>query len=93
MNRNVTVPLFIITNICCVFLHIHKRSMVISESFRTQKIENLLSEIHQQEAELAQHLLALQDRASIKQFAQEKLQMEPIKLSSIKKLNNHAQRT
>lgn len=93
MNRNVTVPLFIITNICCVFLHINKRSMLISESFRTQKIEHRIQEIHQQEALLAQQLLALQDRASIKQFAQETLHMEPLKLSSIKKLNNHAQRT
>lgn len=89
MKTSIIVPLFIVANITFIFLHIHKRSLIISQSFQTQKNEQLANQMRQKTIELSQQLLALQNRTSIKQYAQETLQMEPLKISTIKKLTPH----
>jgi len=89
MKKHTFITLFIGTNIMFIFLQIHKHNLVINQSYRKQTNEHARATLVQKKRQLTQQLYALKDRSAIKQFAQENLNMSPIKLGQINKLNSH----
>ena len=91
MKKVAFISLFIITHITFIFLQIHKHMAFIKQSFAKQKNERLLESLHEKKQEIINQFYALKNRATIKTFAQQNLQMNPIHLHQIKRLHNNDQ--
>jgi len=87
MKRPYFILTFIATHIFFIFFQIRERSEVIKLSYCKQKSEQQKEILTQKIQELTQQLYALQERATIKKYAQETLQMKKLKLSQIQKLD------
>ncbi|MDZ4153678.1 hypothetical protein [Methylicorpusculum sp.] len=69
-----------------IFLLIHKSSQFIKESYQKQKIELIKNELAHRKELLTNQLYANKNPAQIKKFAQEQLNMQPIKISQLKRI-------
>jgi uncharacterized protein HemX len=87
MKKNTFLSLFIITNIGFLFLQIRKQMLFIKESFRKQKHERTLTKLEQKNQEIEHAMHLAQNKQEIKQYAQEKLKMKPIRIAQLKKVN------
>jgi len=63
----------------------------IKQSFAKQRNERLLESLHEKKQEITNQLHALKNRAAVKTFAQQNLQMNPIRLHQIKRLQSNDQ--
>ncbi len=81
---------FLCTQLLFVFLLIHKSSQFIKESYQKQKIELAKSELLHTKEVLTNQLYACKNPAAIKKFAQTNLNMQPVKLSQIKRISPQA---
>ncbi|PKN03212.1 hypothetical protein CVU75_03405 [Candidatus Dependentiae bacterium HGW-Dependentiae-1] len=70
----------------CIFLLIHKSSQFIKESYKKQKIELIKNELAHSKELLTNQLYASKNPTEIKKFAQEQLNMQPIKISQLKRI-------
>lgn len=86
MKKIVFATIFIGTHIGFFFLQIQNQIEGIRLSFCKQKSENALAELEQKKQALVNELQTLQNKQKIKQFAQQTLQLQPIKLAKIKHL-------
>jgi len=89
MKPNVTIALVVGVNVILLFLHIHKSSVLVAESYRKQKNEHLKQELSKKKDMLTQSLYTAKNHTAIKNFATKKLGMEPIRLSQIKTYAAH----
>jgi hypothetical protein len=87
MKKNTFLSLFIITNIGFLFLQIRKQMLFIKESFRKQKHERTLTKLEQKNQEIEHAMHLAQNKQEVKQYAQEKLKMKPIRIAQLKKVN------
>lgn len=87
MKKVAFFTLFVTTNICFIFLHIYKHMTFIQQSFRKQRNDRMLAQLEQQKQDLTNQLYALQNRNTIKTFAQEELRLKPVSLSQLKRFS------
>lgn len=90
MKRSTFVVIFVSTNLAFVVLHIHKQSQIIKLSYVKQKIEMERADLDKRKRELTHDLQTVHDRGLVKQFAVNKLDLKPVKISQIKKISNDA---
>lgn len=93
MKKAVFFTIFISAQVTFVFLQIHQYSQIIKVSYKKQKSEKIKSNLAQKKQELTHQLYALHNRSHIKEFAMNTLNLEPINLNQIKKLNVDAHAT
>lgn len=86
MKRSLFITIFVSAQVCLVVLQIYKHSNRITLMYTRQKNEAHKNQLVLKRQELTQKLYALQDRASIKEFAERELHMQPVQLSQIKKV-------
>lgn len=89
MKKGSLITLFIGVNVLFIFLQIHKHTQFVKYGYMLQECEKQRDVLHTKKQMLMQHLHAHIDRESIKRFAGTKLNMRPIKLSQIKKINEN----
>lgn len=87
MKRPTFLALFIGTNLAFIVMHIHKQSQIIKLSYVKQKIEMERADLDKTKRELTHDLQTIHDRALVKQFASNKLDLKPMKISQIKKIS------
>ncbi len=85
MRTKLFITLFISLTLICVFLHLHKESIIINLSYTKQKNEKTLTKLYEHKKQLAHELYTLQNRTTIKQFAKAELAMESMRLAAIRK--------
>ena len=90
MKKTGFLLIFISTHVVFVFLQIHQYSHIINSSYQKQKTEKLKEQLLQKKQSLTHQLYALQNKTAVKNFAQNKLGMEPIHLHQIQKLNGYS---
>jgi hypothetical protein len=71
-----------------IFLQIHKHAQFIQASYRNQKNEQLMAKLSHEKEQRMHKLYALQNKDSIKQYAQRKLAMSSVRLNQIKKISD-----
>lgn len=86
IKTNYFLPLFISMHLLGVFLLIHKRSLIIEQTYKAQELEEQTKTLASKKQQLTNQLYALQQRSSVKKFAQETLHMREISLAHIKRL-------
>lgn len=80
------LSIFIGFHLAGIFLLIHKHSLIIEQTYRIQEICEQTKALACKKQQLMNQLCAVQQRSSIKKFAQETLHMREINLATIKKL-------
>jgi len=91
MKRSLFISTFIGVHLFFAFFQVHKHSNLIKLSYQKQKHELTRENLIQKKRDLTQQLYALQDRAAIKEFAQQELKMEKVSINQVKKLSLHEQ--
>ncbi len=86
MKRSTFVAIFVSANLAFVMLHIHKQSQVTKLSYVKQKIDTEIAALEKRKRELTHDLQTVHDRALVKQFAVNKLDLKPVKIAQIKKI-------
>lgn len=89
MNRTFFIYLFIFSHIGFVFLQIHKHTQFIKQTYAKQKNERLLASLQVKKQQLTQELYVAKNHSAIQEFAKNKLNMAPVRLSQIKKVTAH----
>jgi hypothetical protein len=74
-------------------MQIHQYSRMIKASYKKQKNEDQLAHLTLTKQKLTHQLYALQNKSKIKEFAIHKLNLEPIVLNRIKRLELHDNQT
>lgn len=89
MRRSRFFVLVIFTNLCFIFLQIHKQSKLIKLTYHTHSLEHQKSRLSKQKQELTHTLYAVNDRATVKNYLQEhrdSLPLAPVRISQVKKV-------
>lgn len=86
MAKRTFLVTVISTNILFILIMLHKRNAFTEQLFNKQRLENQLHTLTKQEHMLQHELSALQDRSTVKTYAQTYLNMQPITLTQLKKL-------
>lgn len=86
MKRNLFALLFIGTHIIFIVLQIHRHSLYIQYSYQKQKNEKMYENLLKEQEMLAYELHTLHNSETIKQYAQNELNMMPTNLRHIKKV-------
>jgi len=86
MKKAPFIIIFVSAHIAFVFVQIHQYSQTIKVSYQKQKNEKLKNSLEQKKQSLNNQLIALQNRAAVKQYAVNTLQMSPVNLNQIKKV-------
>lgn len=87
MKKVFFVSIVVCANVLFIILNIHQYSQVIKLTYEKQKNELLKNNLVQKKQSLTHHFYALQNRSEIKKFVSTELNMEPLTLKQIKKLN------
>jgi cell division protein FtsL len=88
MKRSTFTALFICVNLAFVVAHIHKQSKFIRLSYSKQKGEMEKEKLAKELQTLTLQSQTLHDRAQVRQFASNTLQLKPVKISQIKKIEH-----
>ena len=83
------LPTFVGAHLVAIILHIHQQSSFTKLSFKKQKQELLYEELLKEKQRCTTTLYALHDHKIVKDFATAELGMKSMKLSQIKKIQNH----
>lgn len=89
MDKKTKITIFIGTQLLLVVLHIHRHSLMVREIYRKQRALTAQQELTREIQTLTQLLYVYKDPAAIKQFATQKLGMGPIRITQIKKIEQH----
>lgn len=89
MNKPTLITLCIVVHISFIALQIYKHSTFVNTEYQKQEYERLITELHQKKEERTQILYAMKNRPHIQKYAQEKLNMQPLTLNQIKKVQRH----
>ncbi len=88
MKRSSFIGFFVGGQILFILLHLHKQSLFIKYSYLKQKVETEKESLEKENEHLTHQLYTLHDRAQVKEFAQNKLDLKPMKITQIKKINH-----
>ena len=88
MKKVVFFTLFVVVHIGFFFLEINKQMQLVKESFTKQKNERIVAALEQKKQALTNELYSLQNKATVKKFAQKTLGLEPVGLAQIKHLDD-----
>lgn len=88
MKKIFFFTLFILVHIGFLFLEVNKQMELVKESFNKQKNERTIAALEQKREALTNELYTLQNKSSIKKYAQTQLGLVPVQLSQIKHLND-----
>lgn len=86
MKRLSFMFIFVTTQVFLIVLQIYKQSHRIQLFYEKQKNETYKAELLLKRQELTQQLYALKDHGRIKQYAEQELKMQPVKLGQIQKM-------
>jgi len=86
MKKATFITLFVATNLLFIFVQIHKYSQVVKQSYRKQKNEKQRNELLQKKETLTTQFYELKSRQNVKTFAERELEMRPIAMNQIKKI-------
>lgn len=89
MKRSTFIAIFISTHLGFVFLHIHKHTQFVKQTYTKQKNERHLASLEVKKQQLLQELHMAKNHSRIKEFAKTNLNMAPVRLSQIKKVPHH----
>ncbi|KKP35974.1 MAG: hypothetical protein UR26_C0001G0018 [candidate division TM6 bacterium GW2011_GWF2_32_72] len=78
--------LFVFIQISLIFLHIHKNSLFVKESYRNQKLENQKKDLSTLKDRLLEELYEIKSQKNVKKFAQDELKMQKLNLNQVKRL-------
>lgn len=80
------IAFFVTIHVMFIFLQIHKQSYGIELSYQKQKNEKIRQELIDKKNDLTQELHLMQNRSTIKKYAENTLGMKKISLSQIKQM-------
>lgn len=89
MKKKTFILLFIGVHVLFVILQIDKQSRMVRLSYQKQKDEQKYKELLTTKQALVNKLYAIKNKKEIKVYAQEHLDMKPLKLHSIKRISTH----
>ena len=81
---------FITIQILLIIGQISKQIISVKLNYKTQHYEKRLQQLTEEKKKLLYQLEALQNKQSIKKYAQETLGMHPIRLANVKKIGTYA---
>jgi hypothetical protein len=87
MKKKTFITIFIAFHICFIAVKIDKQSRFIKLSYEKQRLETERQKLLAKKQELTNALYVLKKPASVKQFAKEKLAMEPLNLKRVKRMH------
>lgn len=87
MNNKLFFSVIVCAHVLFVFLHIHTYSRIIKQSYIKQKIDQKKADLEQKKQLLTQQMYAFKNQNAIKEFAHNKLNLQPISLKQIRKLS------
>lgn len=88
MKRTPFITFFFVLQVVFVILHLQKQSKIIQLSYTKQKNEHEKETLVKKKQALTHELYTLHDPVSIKQFAQDKLDLKPMSIYQVKRLSN-----
>lgn len=88
MRKKYFIALFIFCHITFIGLKIDKQSRFVKLSYEKQKLEIEKETLIHRQQELTHHLYALKKPSSVKRFAHEQLQMKPLNLKRVKRIQS-----
>lgn len=86
MKKLYFIVFFISFHILLIGVKINKQSQFIKISYEKQRLEQKKQELFQHKQALTNDLYAFQNPATIKQFAQDVLHMEPLNIKQVKRI-------
>lgn len=86
MKRSSFILTALGVNLFLVFFLIYKNSRIVALTFQKQQQERTKLALLKEQERLQQKLCVVQNKAAIKQFAQNELKMEKVSAQSIKSL-------
>ena len=87
MNKRTFLVTVIVTNLAFVLILLHKRNALTEQLYTKQRHEHELQILAKQEHTLQHELCCLQDRTTVKTYAQTYLNMSPVTLTQMRKLS------
>ena len=91
MKKKTFILLFIGVHVLFIALQIDKQSRMVRLSYKKQKDEQKYKELITTKQALVNKLYAIKNKKEIKAYAQEQLDMKPLKLHSIKRISTYGQ--
>ena len=88
MNKRTFLVTVILTNLAFVLILLHKRNTLTEQLYTKQRHEHDLHILAKEEHTLQHELCFLQDRTTVKTYAQTYLNMSPIALTQMRKLSS-----
>jgi len=83
---SLVVIIFIVTNLCFIFLQIHKQSQFVKLSYTRQRLEKERAELEKKRDELTHQLYIQQSSKTVKKYASDKLGMRDTNVAQIHKI-------
>jgi len=83
MSKKLFICLFLFINVIFLFTKIYQHNLLIKLNYEKQRAENKINFLKQKKNDLVVKALALKDYNKIKKFAEEKLGMQPLRLSQV----------
>lgn len=87
MNKRTFLVTVIVSNLAFVLILLHKRNALTEMLYTKQRGEQELQILAKQEHALQHELCSLQDRTTVKTYAQTYLHMSPVTLTQMRKLS------
>jgi cell division protein FtsB len=88
MKKQTFLITVVLTNVIFILILLHKRNAVNEELYTKQRYEEELHNLTKLEDTLRHEISGLQDRHTVKTYAQTYLRMAPINLTQIKKITS-----
>jgi cell division protein FtsL len=86
MKRSLFISLFVSVHILFVLLVIHKQNNFIALSYEHQRKHKEILKLQDRKKQLDRERYMLTSHEYVKQFAQTKLGMQPVRMSQIRKI-------
>lgn len=88
MKRKTFITVFVVTHILFITLYIDKQSKIVKLSYKQQRLETEKGRLLKRKQELTNTLYAFKNPAEVKEFATQSLNMEPLTLTQVKRINH-----
>lgn len=91
MKKKSFIVLFLTVHVLFITIQINKQSKMVKLSYTKQKKEQTLKTLFNKKQALVNKLYELKNKNSIKAYAQNHLQMKPLKIKQVQRIPNHGQ--
>ena len=85
-KRTIILAIIIVLQLFLITMYIYQQSCITTATYQKQEQEKKLAKLAMKKQELLCKLSVLQDRATIKTYAETHLDMKPVSLHTIKKI-------